>query len=134
MILMDFINYINTVDVDEFWWAIAINDKRAELAVQFKPVEDIVYAPLNEVCRIFGRPQDEIILLFGALVTFFVCLPMPCIRNMALRKTYNLFFGVFMGFFAYGLSFWLYIAYVVIGWAMMQFLPRYAASKALVFG
>ena len=120
----DFVDWFFTVDVDEWGIVKATWALRWEICKHFKPVEDIAYAPLNELSRAVGIPPDEIILVFGSIVTLMVCLLMPCIRFVVLRRAYNIFFGLFLGFFAYGAAFFLFIIYTVIGWAMMAFLSR----------
>lgn len=59
---------------------------------------------------------------------FAVCLPLPWIRDPGLRKAYSSTLGCLIGFYTYGATFFLYIAYVMLGWLLMKLLPRNAAA------
>ena len=101
---------------------------REEIALFFKPMADIVYIPVSHVAQLLNRPDEEIIFVFSALLSFVVCLALPYIRNPTARKWYSTIFGLLIGFYTYGASFFLWMAYVPIGWLQMKLLPRRIAA------
>ena len=70
------------------------------------------------------------IVLVVAITEFLVCLLLPYIRNTFIRKIYATSWGFIVGFYAYGATFWLYLAFVFLGYLMMVLLPR--PSKLMI--
>ena len=67
--------------------------------------------------------MDEVMAVFIALVQFSVSLPLPWIRNVAVRKLYATVCGMCIGFYCYGVEFWILIAYIMLAWCIQRFLP-----------
>ena len=82
----------------------------------FKPLADVVYMPVSHVAGLLNRPDEELMFVFSALLSFVVCLALPYIRNPTARKWYSTLFGLLIGFYTYGASFFLWIAYVLAGY------------------
>ena len=91
-----------------------------------------LYEPVYFLQTIFDRPIDELMIIFVAIVEFLVCLPMPWIRSPFLRKVHATGWGIAIGFYAYGVSFWVYVVFVLNGWLAMTLLPRKWSPQAII--
>ena len=105
------------------WWA--------QIKSVVGPAEQIAYMPLESLCEVFQRPMYEVITIFSALIAFLVCLPMPWFRNTTFRKAYSLFWGVTIGFYTYGIPFFMYIAFVILGYLQLRFLPTRVSTSTI---
>lgn len=108
-----------------------MSDLTIEMQSRFEPMSNVVYAPLNMICEILQRPPEEVIIVIASLLTFLVCLPMPWIRDTTNRKAYSLAFGVMLGFYTYGVPYFLRIAYVLVGVIQLKFLPRQVSAVSV---
>jgi len=73
------------------------------------------------------------VLYFATIiVSFSACLVLGQIQDVLLRKVWSTSTGLFVGFFIYGGQYWWNIAFVLINYLLMRFLPRTAGSNAMV--
>ena len=49
-----------------------------------------------------------------------------------MRKIYATSFGIIIGFYAYGTTFWIFIAFVMIPWLMQRLMPWRTASVLMI--
>ena len=113
---MQILEDLENFDVNSLIVVKVLAQWRAEIAMVFKPMADVVYIPVSHVGGLLGRPDEEIIFVFSALLQFVICLALPYIRNPTARKWYSTLSGLLIGFYTYGASFFLWMAYVPIGW------------------
>jgi len=94
-----------------------------------------IYTPVEQLGNIVGRSPDEVMVVFVSIILFVICLPLPWIRSVSVRKFYATSWGVVMGFFAFGVSFWLFIGFVLLAWLQMRLLPwRVASASMMIVG
>jgi|688.fasta_scaffold141358_1 lysophospholipid acyltransferase len=88
--------------------------------------------PIKFIADTFQRPADEVTLFVSIIVCFLVCIPMPYIRNVALRKIYSTVGGLLMSFFTFGIYTLVLIPYNMIGYLSMSLMPRFLAPYVVI--
>ena len=91
-----------------------------------------IYFPIEYLGNFLSRPVGEIMAVVNAFLQFFACLPLPWIRSPLVRKTYATTCGLIIGFYNFGPSFWLIIAYIMLAWVIQRLLPWRIASKTMI--
>lgn len=124
------LDWLDTVDADKDIFTFAVMSSATEtLQERFEPLTRVAYAPLLKLCEAFERPPGEMIVIVSSLLTILVCLPLPWIRNTTVRRTYSFAFGLAIGFYTYGVPYFLRIVFIMIGYAQLKWLPRQTSAK-----
>ena len=111
--ILDWIESIDGKDIFVFAMFRRVTEAMQE---QFEPLARVAYAPLYKICDAVGRPPGEVIVVLASLITIMACLPMPWIRNTTARKVYSLTIGLSIGFYTYGVPYFLRIAYIMVAY------------------
>lgn len=96
-----------------------------------KPFSDVMYEPCTIMANATGIDMEGLITLVTIFIQFFACLVLGQIESVQTRKVFSTCFGIFIGFYFYGLLFFLNICLVLISYAYLVFLPRSMASTMI---
>jgi len=78
-----------------------------------------------------GIEMEGVITLATIFMQFFACLVLGQIEYAPTRKVFSTCFGIFIGFFFYGLLFFLNVFLVFVCYAYLALLPRSTASTMI---
>jgi ABC-type Na+ efflux pump permease subunit len=99
-------------------------EQYSEAQANFKPITDVAYAPLASISALFGRPMDQVMILFCLLIAFFLNILLSLIKEPFYRKLVSTFGGIAISTYAYGLGIIFLIPYNMIGYVCMCLVPR----------
>ena len=91
----------------------------------------LVYHPVNKLAEFVGQPVDQVQYFAAIFASFGASLVLGRITSVPMAKLWSTFTGLCAGFFIYGKQYGWNIAFVLVNWALMRFLPRVQASYAM---
>ena len=80
------------------------------------------------IAKATGIDLEGVIALVTIFLQFFACLILGQIESVPSRKVYSTCFGVFLGFFFYGLLFFFNVVLIFVCYAFLALFPRRTAS------
>lgn len=90
----------------------------------FKPVADVVYAPVLPIARAVGKPADEATIFIMLVTSVLLSLILSHIKTPLYRKLYNTALGPVLTLYTYGLGITTVIPYNIVGYLCMALAPR----------
>jgi len=102
-----------------------------EVQAALKPLSEIIYEPCAIISKAAGIDLEGVIALATIFMQFFACLILGQIESVPNRKVFSTCFGVFIGFFFYGLLFFFNVVLIFVCYAFLALLPRNTASNMI---
>ena len=93
----------------------------APLRERLRPLSEPVYAPVTKLSELIDEDMDQLIYLAAILMSFLACLILGQISgSIGARKAFSSLAGLTIGFYFYGLLFFLNLGYVLVNYVLMR--------------
>ena len=109
----------------------AAQDMHVDLSRQIAPLTDPLYEPLRVLGGILNQDLGNMIYLACMVYSLILCLILGQIRVVWARKLFSSSAGLFLGFYFYGLLYFLNIAWVLLCYLSLAVLPRKLGSNVM---